>query len=247
MFDLVLLSLRKLVLRLLLVTVMIAGAMVVVIGVARAEDQHVDANVITGLDVSSSINTVDTVLQVEGMADAVRSPAFVAAASQGRHGRIGFLIFVWAHGRYPELVSWRVIGTQAEANAVAAEIQDKLQSLIQTTSPSVGTLTNLSGALAHANQLLQAAPFSAERHVVNIVGNGEDNVGEDPQRARAELLAMGATVNSVVRGGDQDVLRYFRTFVAGGKGAFTLSIRRAEDLTTMMVSKFVADLAMVTD
>ena len=151
MFDLVLIALRRLVLRILLVAVIVTAATATAIVVARADDQKVDANVITGLDVSSSINTVDTILQVEGMADAVRSPAFVAAASQGRHGRIGFLIFVWADGDYPELVSWRVIGTQAEANAVSAEIQDKLQSLIQTASPDVGVLTNLSGALAHAN------------------------------------------------------------------------------------------------
>jgi Protein of unknown function (DUF1194) len=247
MFDLVVSSLRKLALRLLLVVIIITGAAVVAIGVARAEDQQVDANVITALDVSTSINAVETILQVEGMADAVRSPAFVAAASQGRHGRIGFLVFVWADGNYPELVSWRVVGTQAEANAVSVEIQSKLQSLIQAAPRGVGTLTNISGALEHANQLVQEAPFRAERDVVNIIGNGEDNVGEDPQRARAALLAMGVTVNGVVVGGDPEVLRYFRTFVVGGKGAFTLTIGRAEDLTTMMVSKFVADLAMVTD
>jgi hypothetical protein len=224
------------------------GAFLAICWAARGDDTaKVDAIVITALDVSSSINAVETQLQIDGMAAAVKSPAFVSAATAGRHGRIGFLVFLWADGDYPQLAGWRAISTQAEADAASAEIHGKLQSLLDpTVSRKTGTLTNLSGAMDHAAGLLKASPFQAERQVVNIVGNGEDNVGEGPTRSRADLLAMGATINGVVIGDDKAVRAYYRTSVIGGKGAFVLTAARAEDLTTVLVSKFIADLAMVT-
>jgi hypothetical protein len=225
-------------------TLILAAFIFLNCGQLRAQEQ-VDALVITALDVSSSINAQETMLQVEGMAQALRSPAFVQAATHGQHGRIAVLVFVWADGDHPELAGWRIIAGQADADGAAAELTAKLQALIDSSSRSVGTLTNLSGALDHARSLLQAAPFRATRRVVNIVGNGEDNVSEDPQRARAALLALGATINGVVLGGDPAVLAYYRNQVIGGRGAFCMTAARAEDLTTVLVSKFVADLAMV--
>src|SRR5262245_53232210 len=139
---------------------------------AAAEDLSTDANIITGLDVSSSINAQETMLQIEGMAQAIRSPAILAAIQHGRHGRIGFAVFVWADGDYPELVSWRMIGTAEDAEATSQEITSRLQSLIDSSSRSVGTLTNLSGAMEHATEMLSQAPFSTKRAVVNIIGNG---------------------------------------------------------------------------
>jgi len=211
---------------------------------AAAEELSTDANIITGLDVSSSINAQETMLQIEGMAAAIRSPAILAAIQHGRHGRIGFAVFVWADGDYPELVSWRMIGTAEDAEATSQEITGRLQSLIDSSSRSVGTLTNLSGAIDHASDMLREVPFASNRAVVNIIGNGEDNVGEDPQRARADLLARGVTINGVVVGGDQAVLNYYRHQVIGGRAAFVLPADKAETLVQVFALKFVSEIAM---
>jgi Protein of unknown function (DUF1194) len=211
---------------------------------AAAEEMSTDANIITGLDVSSSINAQETMLQIEGMAAAIRSPAILAAIQHGRHGRIGFAVFVWADGDYPELVSWRMIGTAEDAEATSKEISARLQSLIDSSSRSVGTLTNLSGAMEHATKMLTQAPFSTQRAVVNIIGNGEDNVGEDPTRARAELLARGVTINGVVVGGDPAVLNYYRQQVIGGRTAFVLPADKAETLVQVFAMKFVSEIAL---
>lgn len=211
---------------------------------SAADDLNTDANIITGLDVSSSINAQETMLQIEGMAQAIRSPAIVAAIQHGRHGRIGFSVFVWADGDYPELVSWRVIGSAEDAEATSQEISARLQSLIDSSGRSVGTLTNLSGAIDHASEMLSQAPFASNRTVVNIIGNGEDNVGEDPQRARADLLARGATINGVVVGGDPAVLNYYRHQVIGGRTAFVLPADTAETLVQVFAMKFVSEIAL---
>ena len=212
--------------------------------VAAAGELNTDANVITGLDVSSSINAQETMLQIDGMAQAIRSPAILAAIQHGQHGRIGFAVFVWADGDYPELVSWRIIGSAEDAEATSKEITSRLNSLLETSSRSVGTLTNLSGAMEHASEMLQQAPFAAKRAIVNIIGNGEDNVGEDPQRARADLLARGVTINGVVVGGDPAVLNYYRNQVIGGRTAFVLPADKAETLVQVFAMKFVSEIAM---
>lgn len=211
---------------------------------AAADELSTDANIITGLDVSSSINAQETMLQIDGMAQAIRAPEILAAIQHGRYGRIGFAVFVWADGDYPELVSWRMIGTPEDAEAASQEISSRLQSLLENTSRSVGTLTNLSGAIEHATQMLQQAPFASNRSIVNIIGNGEDNVGEDPQRARAELLARGATINGVVVGGDPAVLNYYRQQVIGGRTAFVLSADKPETLVQVFALKFVSEIAL---
>lgn len=211
---------------------------------AAAEELSTDANIITGLDVSSSINAQETMLQIDGMAQAIRSPAILAAIQHGQHGRIGFAVFVWADGDYPELVSWRMISSQEDAEATSQEISSRLKSLLESSSRSVGTLTNLSGAIDHASEMLSQAPYATKRAIVNIVGNGEDNVGEDPQRARAQLLARGVTINGVVVGGDPAVLNYYRNQVIGGRTAFVLSADSAETLVQVFAMKFVSEIAL---
>jgi Ca-activated chloride channel homolog len=213
-------------------------------GTAAADELSTDANIITGLDVSSSINAQETKIQIDGMAQAIRSPAIISAIQHGRHGRIGFSVFVWADGEYPELVSWRMISSPEDAEATSQEIASRLQTILESASRSVGTLTNLSGAIDHASQMLQQAPFATNRAIVNIIGNGEDNVGEDPQRARAELIARGVTINGVVVGGDPVVLNYYRHQVIGGRTAFVLSADKAETLVQVFALKFVSEIAL---
>jgi hypothetical protein len=213
--------------------------------VAAADDNSTtDANIITGLDVSSSINAQETMLQVDGMAQAIRAPEILAAIKHGRYGRIGFAVFIWADGDYPELVSWRIIGSPEDADAASQEITSRLKAILDGDSRSVGTLTNLSGAMEHASEMLQSAPYATNRAIVNIIGNGEDNVGEDPQRARAALLARGATINGVVVGGDPAVVSYYRSQVIGGRTAFVLSADKAETIVQVFAMKFVSEIAL---
>ncbi|WP_119303584.1 DUF1194 domain-containing protein [Dongia deserti] len=218
--------------------------MVAMVAAHAAEERtEVDANLITGLDVSSSINAQETMLQIEGMAHAIQSPAVVAAIQQGKLGRIGFTVFLWADGDYPAVGTWRSIASAEDAAAAGEEILARLQAILDKDTKSVGTLTNLSGALDHAAALIRESPFQAGRVLVNIIGNGEDNVGEGPSRARGELLSIGATINGVVVGADPAVVGYFRKQVVGGKGAFTLTATGPGDLANVLAMKFVTEVS----
>ncbi|WP_119303713.1 DUF1194 domain-containing protein [Dongia deserti] len=213
---------------------------------AAADDDNfsTDANIITALDVSSSIDAQETMLQVDGMAQAIRAPEIVAAIQNGRHGRIGFAVFIWADGDFPELVSWRVIGSPQDAEEASGEISSRVRSIIDAPTRSVGSLTNTSAALEHAAQLLQSSPYASKRAIINIVGDGEDNVGEDPRRIRDELVARGVTINGVVVGGDKNVLEYYRHAVAGGPRGFVLSADKPETLVQVFAFKFMSEIAL---
>jgi hypothetical protein len=216
-----------------------------------AEEIVTDANLVTGLDISYSIAPDDLRLELEGLARAIRSPEVLAAIQGGRYGRIGFAVFAWHHDRFPMVVSWAVIASEADALAVASEIEGRLGVDLETEARAsqrffIGRLTNLSQAIDHATEMLMAAPFAADRGVVNIIGNGEDNVGEEPDVARARAIAMGATVNGVVLGDDPLVLDYYRREVVGGPGAFVIPAREAAALVEVLTRKFLYDIVVAS-
>src|SRR4029450_6028718 len=105
----------------------------------------VDANIVTGIDFSRSINAQESELQIYGMVQAIRAPEVLRAIENGPHGRIGFAVFLWASGSYPELASWRMIGSQQDAEEASTEILLRLQVILDTSSRhSIGSPTDLS-------------------------------------------------------------------------------------------------------
>ena len=227
-------------------------AMLVVCGalafshIAAAEDDEslTDANIITGLDASSSMDAQETMVQVNGMAQAIRAPEIIAAIKNGRHGRIGFAVFLWADGNFPEVVSWRVIGSPQDAEAASNEILSRVRSILGDPAQSVGSMTDLSSALEHAAEMLQRSPYASKRAVVNIVGDGEDNVGEDPKRIRDALVGRGVVITGVVVGGNPAVMAYYRNAVIGGPTGFVLAADKPETLVQVFAFKFMSEIAL---
>jgi len=214
---------------------------------ARADEPiQVDALLLTGLDVSQSLSPEDIRLEVEGIALAIQSPSVLAAIQRGEHGRIGFAVYLWAEGRDMPLVApWRVIATADDAAIVAAELLAATTDLA-AVQRRAGQLTNLADSLLNAAALLQAAPFQAQRLVVNIVTDGAPTMKEFAvPAARAALLATGATINGMIVSGTDETAEYFRVGVAGGRGAFVYTVSQAESLVYAFRRKFVLDMAMM--
>jgi hypothetical protein len=210
--------------------------------------QPVDANILTGIDVSDSVSGAELREQIAGLAAAVRSPDVQAAIRRGRHGRIGFAVFAWYYRHFPTILGWRVIGSAAEAEAAARAIEgfsvaDLAGDAYRRDAFFIGRLTDLSNAIDHARALLDAAPHRAERGIVNVIGNGADNVGEDVEAAHARILDAGVTVNGVVPGGDPEVVAYYRERVAGGWGHFVITADAGASMTQAMQRKFTWEIA----
>jgi Protein of unknown function (DUF1194) len=212
-----------------------------------------DANVLTALDVSDSIDGSAAALQFEGVAKAVLAPEFLHVVGAGWHGRIGFAVYTWAAGRNVRVVlPWTTIGSPDDARRVARRL--RAAALAKRASPSEPLAasgeglvwyefrTDISAAIEHGRRLLEEAPYEARRQVLNLCANGEDNVGDAPSAARDRALAAGVTVNALALGERPELGSYLRERVQGGPTSFVLEARSHGDFGEAMLRKFLMDL-----
>lgn len=211
-----------------------------------AEELRTDVNIVTALDVSDSIGAQSTRIEIDGMAQAVLAPEILQAIRAGHHGRAGFAIFAWHEGAYPELISWTIIGDDADARAVSNRLRNVSPSEFGVSVDRMvePRMTDLSGAIDHAAALLLTSPFKADRMVLNVIGNGWDNVGEGPVPARDRLVGAGGVINGVILGEDPVLADYFRQNVIGGRGAFLFTVRDTSAITQVLARKFLRDVAL---
>lgn len=215
----------------------------------RSADLPTDANIVTGIDISDSVQPEEVRAQLGALADALRAPDFVAAVQRGPNGRVAVAVFLWHHHRF-EVLPWTVVGSAVEAEAASRQIETRVPVNVDREAPRAGghlsgRLTDLSGALDHAGSLLAEAEAIGGRGIVNILGNGADNLGEAAAPARARLLGSAAAVNGVVFGGDPEVIDYYRREAVGGAGAFVIAASGAESLPEVMRRKLLHDLVAV--
>jgi hypothetical protein len=214
----------------------------------RADEVRTDANIVTALDISGSIEPREAQLQIDGIAMAIRSPEIVTAIRRGRFGRIGFAVFVWADRNYPVLVSWRVISSADEAIETSHDVAASLRAILGSDmAAEVGTLTDLSAALDYGGSMLRGAPFATDHRILNIVGNGIDNVGEGAAPARDRLVAQGIVINGVALGYDRTIYEYYHREVIGGPTAFVLAAHNPSTLTEVLARKFALEIAFNLD
>lgn len=215
----------------------------------QSADLPTDANIVTGIDISDSVQPAEVRAQLGALGDALRAPDFLAAVRRGPNGRIAVAVFLWHHDRF-EVLPWTVIGSPAEAEVAARLIETRVPLNVDREAPRprvrlIGRLTDLSGALDHAGSLLAEAEALGGSGIVNILGNGRDNMGEAAAPARARLLGSAAAVNGVVFGGDPEVIDYYRREAVGGAGAFVIAASGEESLSEVMHRKLLHDLVAV--
>jgi hypothetical protein len=213
-----------------------------------------DANIVTAIDVSGSIDLHAERIELMGLAEALVHPAVVQAIAAGVHHRIGFSAFTWSSaGEFVSLVPWRVIGSARDAEEAAASLLRAYRvprmgwsrARLHATRPPwrTGMGTDLSAAIEHALSELTAVPFVSDRQVINICANGWDNVQEGPALARGRADAAGIVINALLLGQRQEVADYFRRHVQTGFGSFLIQAQEPSDLIDAMLRKFVMEIA----
>ena len=98
-------------------------------------------------------------------------------------------------------------------------------------------------ALDHALLVMATTPFRADRRLINLCANGEDNVGDGPDRARDRAAAQGVTVNGVVLGQRDDLAEYLRAHVQTGAGSFVIQVGEPGEVAEAMLRKFLLEIA----
>jgi hypothetical protein len=205
---------------------------------AETRAAAVDLELVLAVDVSGSINAREGALQREGYLAAIRSQEFVAAVRAGPLGKISLAYVEWGGEDSQRLVvPWRVIDGVETAQAFASEL----------AAQPVGGFrrgTSISAALRFSAGLFEGG---ATRRVIDVSGDGPNNVGGAVTEARDALVAEGIVINGLpVLINPAQIFppldRYYADCVIGGEGAFALPVLSVGDLGEAIRMKLLREL-----
>lgn len=206
---------------------------------------EVDVELALMVDVSRSMTTSEIEIQRRGYAEAIRSPEVMAAVRSGLLGQIAITYVEWAGaGRSRTIVPWQVITSPAEAEAVAAVLDEPFALGMRRTS--------ISFAIESAARSIEQNSFAGLRRVIDISGDGPNNAGIPVLEARAKALAAGLTINGLPlltqdglyeRWNISDLAGYYRDCVIGGPGAFVIPVTTWAEFEAAVRRKLVLEIA----
>jgi hypothetical protein len=211
---------------------------------ARGE-MSVDLELVLAVDVSGSMDADEHALQRAGYLAALVHPEVVAAARSGIHGRIAVTYVEWA-GPAAQVVTvpWRLVEDRATAEAFAAALASTPTARIRGTS--------ISGGLRFAAGLFDGNGYDGLRRVIDISGDGPNNMGAPVVPTRAAVVAQGIVINGLPimlknslggYGSIPGLDLYYADCVIGGPGAFVLPVRAPGELATAIRQKLVLEIA----
>lgn len=213
---------------------------------ARAAEIPVDLGLVLAVDVSRSMDMAEQQLQREGYIGALRHREVVDAIRSGPQGRIALTYVEWSGPDDQRvIVPWTLIEDAEGADAFAAAI---------SPSSTFGRLgTSISAGLAFSSGLFANNGFAGERLVIDVSGDGPNNMGPPVELARDAALRQGITINGlpiVLRPGGgmsrfdiAELDRYYRDCVVGGPGSFTIPVTSTDQFETAIRRKLVLEIA----
>ena len=198
----------------------------------------VDIALVLAMDVSGSVNAYEYGLQRDGVAAAFRDPEVLAAIQLGQRKRIAVAVVQWAGvGKQAITVPWRIIGDQE----AAATFSDELQAMPRKF---INGETHISGIIEFATKVALQAPAMAGRYVIDISGDGMDNVGYAPDFARNRALKSGVTINGLaILNETPRLTEYYHHRVIGGPYAFVMKANRYEDYAEAIRKKLIREIS----
>lgn len=192
-------------------------------------------SLVLAMDGSASVDAREHTLQLNGLADALKDPDVVQAIEAV--GGIWVTSFEWS-GRYQQLLQLgcsHLSDAQSAANAA--------ETLRRSPRGYTEFPTALGYALGHAATLMRKAPAPCVRKVIDVAGDGINNDGFGPESAYRAFDFQDVTVNGlVISGADEAPVRYYRTHVIKGPGAFVEVAASYDDYAEAMKRKLLREI-----
>jgi hypothetical protein len=201
---------------------------------------------VLAIDVSSSVDAQEDVLQRQGLAAALRSQA-VQDALFASPDPVALYAFEWsgAEVQVPLTPGWVMLDSPAA-------ISDAATAIGATRRSRDDLPTALGRALGHAAVMLREGPDCLAR-TIDVAGDGQNNDSFPPESAYRNFPFDGVTVNALVitapgRGqGDGDglaLIGYFRERVIRGASPFLIATAGFDDYQAAMEAKLIRELAL---
>ena len=188
-----------------------------------ADDIAVDLELVLAVDVSGSVDVEEGELQRQGYVTALAHPRVIETIQSGFHGRIAVTYVEWSDTYSRSVVvPWMLVSDAPSAEMLAA----KLAAADRTR----GLYTSISGVIEYVMPLFSDNGFDSRRRVIDISGDGPNNIGALVTTARDAAVAAGITINGLPIVNDRPDPRgrmpmpnldlYYRDCVIGGPWSF---------------------------
>ncbi|MEM1376483.1 MAG: DUF1194 domain-containing protein [Pseudomonadota bacterium] len=192
-------------------------------------------SLILAIDVSSSVDSEEYRLQVDGTASALEDPEVIAAIEEV--GGIQIMAFEWSGAyRHFDMVSWTSVDDAADIFAVSSGL--RAHARVRNDLP-----TSMGSALGYAATRFTKAPMQCARNVIDVSGDGVNNEGFGPIEAYENFPFAGIQVNGlVITGADPDPEPFYRNEVRFGVGSFIEVALGFENFQDAMKRKLLREI-----
>jgi hypothetical protein len=215
---------------------------------SRPNAVAVDTELVLAVDISYSMDPEEQELQREGYITGLTSREFMSALKDGMHGKVAITYIEWAALHDQQIVvPWRLIDGPESADAVANELARAPYRRAPRTS--------IYGALQFAKPLFDTSGYRGVRRVIDVSGDGPNNMGPSVTLMRDEVVAAGITINGLPimlgrPGGGygryrvyQNLDIYYEDCVIGGPGSFVVGIKDRSQFKEATRTKLVLEVA----
>ena len=208
---------------------------------ACAGERQVDLQLVLAVDASGSIDARRFELQRRGYADAFADPRVLQAIRSGPLQSIAVTMFQWTGpSLQARILDWMVIEDAASAAAVAAVAA----AITATPRQLFRGGTSISGALDYAARLFPDSGLAGEHRVIDVSGDGANNIGRLAADARDAAVAAGIVINGLpILALEPDLERYYRDNVIGGPGAFVVAVDSFDHFGAAILNKLISEIA----
>jgi hypothetical protein len=210
-------------------------------GAAAAAGAPVDVALVLAVDASGSIDAEEFELQRAGYAAAFRDRRVIQAIRAGQHGAIAVTYFQWSGARLQEqVIEWTTIGDDESALVFADRLASEPRRIF-------GGGTSVSGAIDYGAALLGRSGVEATRRIIDISGDGSNNMGRLAEYARDEAVAQGITINALAILTDEPLLDlWYLKNAVGGPGSFVLASPDFESFANAILDKLIREIALLS-
>lgn len=204
---------------------------------------EVDVELALAVDTSRSMDYEEMLIQRQGYVAALQHPDFLNAVRSGLIGRIAISYYEWAGEVDPaSFLDWQIVENEADAKAFAAKLAARPIITQRRTSISAAILFGTDSILHNS--------FEGLRKVIDVSGDGPNNLGTPVEPARDMAVASGIIINGLAltirpSGTSGGLDKYYKDCVSGGPGSFVLPVRQIEDFEVAVRRKLIMEVSGV--
>ncbi len=209
----------------------IAGTLFGITLPASAQSQ-IDIGLILMSDISSSVNTENKEIQLEGIK---RAFAQNRIHNSLKEWNVAVCYGEW--GRQAKIGNWYHL------NSV-----DNILAFIDSIKPMNDSddATCVAHCLQMVKHKIDTATFKPDKWIIDISGDGKENLlsVEDVHIARDNLLEMGdVTINGLpIIASEKDIVEWYKEHVIGGPGAFVLPSNGHQNFIDAIFKKLLREI-----